>query len=64
MIIMFSLIAGIVIIGSTITAVVLTIILSFVLGFQVWIFYKRSIATFVSIPFLLFTVAIIWHRSA
>ncbi|CAE7548486.1 unnamed protein product [Symbiodinium microadriaticum] len=28
---------------------------------QVWIFYKRSIATFVSIPFLLFTVAIIWY---
>eukprot|EP00438_Fugacium_kawagutii_P015420 Skav221552 [mRNA] locus=scaffold1376:66996:68857:- [translate_table: standard] len=28
---------------------------------QVWIFYKKSIATFVSIPFCIFTLAIIWY---
>lgn len=28
---------------------------------QVWIFYRKSIATFVSIPFSIFTLAIIWY---
>eukprot|EP00434_Breviolum_minutum_P023188 symbB.v1.2.020454.t1/scaffold1720.1/size104783/8 len=28
---------------------------------QVWIFYRKSVASFVSIPFSIFTLAIIWY---